>query len=342
MKFVQQVEITLGGERVLSMENDISLATDPAIGFRFVPRPEDLPGKLKVTVRDSDNAVFEQSFDVPASGELRLRRTGLALALLLSACTSSPDRETAPEPDGFWTGPMGRAGAGDHRGRRGYRHGGAGGADLGARSRAGLRRPDAAQAGHHRGRGWGAAAASHYLGQCVAAGRLGWRTFAAARCLVPRLAAEADRRQPGEAAGGVLPSRLLGQLERRQARHPLWPYRRALGTRKASKAGRMPGTRRRRCSRRSGRSTTATFLDQIFAVPFAAKEITMPRHITPLRCRPRFLDRLLSTSLPIACPGRGSRDQRRAAGDRPSLRLGLSAGAHDRIPTLWRSSRVQT
>ena len=68
MKFVQQVEITLNGERVLSMENDISLATDPAIGFRFVPRPEDLPGKLKVTVRDSDNAVFEQSFDVPASG----------------------------------------------------------------------------------------------------------------------------------------------------------------------------------------------------------------------------------------------------------------------------------
>ena len=68
MKFVQQVEITLNGERVLSMESDISLATDPAIGFRFVPRAEDLPGKLKVTVRDSDNAVFEQSFDVPASG----------------------------------------------------------------------------------------------------------------------------------------------------------------------------------------------------------------------------------------------------------------------------------
>jgi sulfur-oxidizing protein SoxY len=68
MRYVQQVEITLNDERVLSMENDISLATDPAIGFRFVPRAEDLPGKLKVTVRDSDAAVFEQSFDVPASG----------------------------------------------------------------------------------------------------------------------------------------------------------------------------------------------------------------------------------------------------------------------------------
>jgi PQQ-dependent catabolism-associated CXXCW motif protein len=29
------------------------------------------------------------------------------LALLLSACTATPDRETAPEPEGFWTGPMG-------------------------------------------------------------------------------------------------------------------------------------------------------------------------------------------------------------------------------------------
>lgn len=68
MRYVQQVEITLNDERVLAMENDISLATDPAIGFRFVPRAEDLPGTLKVTVRDSDGAVFEHSFDVPASG----------------------------------------------------------------------------------------------------------------------------------------------------------------------------------------------------------------------------------------------------------------------------------
>jgi sulfur-oxidizing protein SoxY len=68
MRIVQQVEIALNGARVLVMENDISLATDPTIGFRFVPRAEDLPGTLTVTVRDSDNAVFEQSFDVPASG----------------------------------------------------------------------------------------------------------------------------------------------------------------------------------------------------------------------------------------------------------------------------------
>lgn len=34
-------------------------------------------------------------------------RRACLLALLLCACTAAPDRETAPEPDGFWTGPMG-------------------------------------------------------------------------------------------------------------------------------------------------------------------------------------------------------------------------------------------
>jgi PQQ-dependent catabolism-associated CXXCW motif protein len=38
---------------------------------------------------------------------LSLRPTWLALALVLCACSSAPDRQTAPEPDGFWTGAMG-------------------------------------------------------------------------------------------------------------------------------------------------------------------------------------------------------------------------------------------
>lgn len=66
MRIVKSVEISFDGQKVLDLEADISLSTDPAIGFRFVP--EKLPGKLKVVMRDSDNAVFEQSFDVPASG----------------------------------------------------------------------------------------------------------------------------------------------------------------------------------------------------------------------------------------------------------------------------------
>jgi sulfur-oxidizing protein SoxY len=68
MRIVKTVDVTLNGQPVLRLEGDISLSTDPAIGFRFVPRPEDLPGKLTVVVRDSDNAVFEQTFDVPAGG----------------------------------------------------------------------------------------------------------------------------------------------------------------------------------------------------------------------------------------------------------------------------------
>ena len=47
MKIVQQVEITLNGERVLSLESDISLATDPAIGFRFVPHARTCPASSR-------------------------------------------------------------------------------------------------------------------------------------------------------------------------------------------------------------------------------------------------------------------------------------------------------
>lgn len=68
MRYVQSVAITLNGEAVLELEGDISLATDPAIGFRFVPLAGDLPGTMKVIVRDSDDTVFEASFDIPASG----------------------------------------------------------------------------------------------------------------------------------------------------------------------------------------------------------------------------------------------------------------------------------
>jgi sulfur-oxidizing protein SoxY len=68
MRIVKTVDVTVNGEKVLTLEGDISLSTDPAIGFRFVPRAGDLPGTLKVTVRDSDDAVFEHSFDVPAGG----------------------------------------------------------------------------------------------------------------------------------------------------------------------------------------------------------------------------------------------------------------------------------
>jgi sulfur-oxidizing protein SoxY len=68
MRFVKTVDITYQDVPVLHIDGDISLATDPAIGFAFVPKEGQLPGKLKVVVRDSDDAVFEETFDIPPQG----------------------------------------------------------------------------------------------------------------------------------------------------------------------------------------------------------------------------------------------------------------------------------
>jgi hypothetical protein len=45
--------------------SDISLAADPAINFRINAAGK---GKLLITARDSDNAVFERSFDLEQRG----------------------------------------------------------------------------------------------------------------------------------------------------------------------------------------------------------------------------------------------------------------------------------
>ena len=65
MRFVQTVDVTYEGEKVLHVDGDISLSTDPVIGFSFVPKG---PGQMKVMARDSDGAQFEHSFDLPAQG----------------------------------------------------------------------------------------------------------------------------------------------------------------------------------------------------------------------------------------------------------------------------------
>ncbi|MDQ2802081.1 MAG: thiosulfate oxidation carrier complex protein SoxZ, partial [Pseudomonadota bacterium] len=64
-RFIQSTEVTYNGVEVFNMQSDISLATDPAITFGFVPQE---PGQMKVVVRDSKNTVFDRSFDLPASG----------------------------------------------------------------------------------------------------------------------------------------------------------------------------------------------------------------------------------------------------------------------------------
>jgi sulfur-oxidizing protein SoxY len=62
--FIKTIEVTFEGKRVLDVQSDIALSTDPVITFRFVPHKE---GKLKVVVNDTKNNRFEHSFDVVPS-----------------------------------------------------------------------------------------------------------------------------------------------------------------------------------------------------------------------------------------------------------------------------------
>ena len=62
-RFIRTIDATYDGAPVFHLDSDISLSTDPVITFGFVP---DKQGTMKLVVRDSDNALFNHSFDVPA------------------------------------------------------------------------------------------------------------------------------------------------------------------------------------------------------------------------------------------------------------------------------------
>ncbi len=64
-RFIRTLEVTFNDAEVLHLDADISLSTDPAITFGFVPKGQ---GEMKVVVRDSKNSTFEHSFEVPAHG----------------------------------------------------------------------------------------------------------------------------------------------------------------------------------------------------------------------------------------------------------------------------------
>ncbi|WP_026605702.1 quinoprotein dehydrogenase-associated SoxYZ-like carrier [Methylocapsa acidiphila] len=64
-RFLKSVEIDHDGQTVLSLESDISLATDPAFTFAIKGAKK---GKLSIKAQDSQNAVFEQSFDLDQLG----------------------------------------------------------------------------------------------------------------------------------------------------------------------------------------------------------------------------------------------------------------------------------
>ena len=61
-RFISSTEVTYEGSRVFHLDSDISISTDPVIIFGFVPQAK---GKLNVAIRDSDDATFARSFDVP-------------------------------------------------------------------------------------------------------------------------------------------------------------------------------------------------------------------------------------------------------------------------------------
>ncbi|MGI3778899.1 MAG: quinoprotein dehydrogenase-associated SoxYZ-like carrier [Janthinobacterium lividum] len=64
-RFLDRTDITYDGKPVMQVASDISLSTDPAITFSFVPPG---PGKLDVIAHDSKGTTFEHGFDVPAQG----------------------------------------------------------------------------------------------------------------------------------------------------------------------------------------------------------------------------------------------------------------------------------
>jgi sulfur-oxidizing protein SoxY len=61
--FIRTIDVSYNDAEVMHLDSDISLSSDPVIDFGFVPAQK---GRLKVLVRDTKDATFGQSFDVPA------------------------------------------------------------------------------------------------------------------------------------------------------------------------------------------------------------------------------------------------------------------------------------
>lgn len=61
-RFIRTIDATYEGGSIFHLDSDISLSTDPVITFGFVPLAK---GQMKIIVRDSKDATFDHSFDVP-------------------------------------------------------------------------------------------------------------------------------------------------------------------------------------------------------------------------------------------------------------------------------------
>jgi sulfur-oxidizing protein SoxY len=63
-RFIRSIDASYEDGSIFHLDSDISLSTDPVITFGFVPQAT---GQMKIVVRDSQDATFDHSFDVPAS-----------------------------------------------------------------------------------------------------------------------------------------------------------------------------------------------------------------------------------------------------------------------------------
>ena len=64
-RFIDATDVTYNGAEVFHLASGISLSTNPAITFGFVPKAG---GQLKIVARDNRHSVFTHAFDIPAPG----------------------------------------------------------------------------------------------------------------------------------------------------------------------------------------------------------------------------------------------------------------------------------
>jgi len=63
-RFIRTIDASYDGISIFHLDSDISMSTDPVITFGFVPQTK---GQLRVVVRDSKDATFEHTFEVPGT-----------------------------------------------------------------------------------------------------------------------------------------------------------------------------------------------------------------------------------------------------------------------------------
>ncbi len=61
-RFIRTIDATYEGASIFHLDSDISMSTDPVITFGFMPKAA---GQMKIVVRDSKDATFDHTFDIP-------------------------------------------------------------------------------------------------------------------------------------------------------------------------------------------------------------------------------------------------------------------------------------